>query len=94
MAEKVVEHERVTIADWPDGSRVIVDRYRTDSVAPWSAGPYEGYCGTCKDQISEEATAQDAHISLLSHLLFHAQEEIQEIHRKLARKSAVSFRNG
>jgi len=88
-----IEGETVTVADWPDGSRVTVDRYRSDVIAPWAYGQYEGYCGTCKDEV-HAADEQDARIRLLEHLLFHAFEEIQEIHRKLARKSTVSFRNG
>jgi len=92
-----IEGETVVLADWPDGSRVIVDRYRADLVAPWAYGMYEAYCGSCQEQVHEASEEATARIKLLEHLLSHAFEEIQEITRWIKNQPTLGrlrFENG
>jgi hypothetical protein len=71
-----IEHERVTLEEWADGSKIEYDQYRFDPFGPWIVSGFEAYCGECRDQIAEHIDQPAVRISLLEHLLNHLREEV------------------
>lgn len=79
------EHRRLTVEQWPDGSKIYQEQYREHPSAPWIQGSFEVYCGTCQDQVNEHPFRQDAQILHLEHALMHTQEELMRIAAVLGR---------
>lgn len=80
------EHQRMTVETWPDGSRIQLDMYREDPIAPWIYGNYEVYCGTCADKIAEvHGDSKEARIKYLEHALADIQTAL--IHRSFTARS-------
>lgn len=71
-----VEHERDVIKTWPDGSSIVVDRYRTDHMAPWIFGRVDNFCGPCCDLVGEFDDVLTAQVEILMHREEHADKEL------------------
>lgn len=67
---------RITVLEQPDGSRIEVNKYRANEVAPWISGMYDIICGQCDSNVGEIANETEARLFHLQHQLEHVQEEL------------------
>jgi hypothetical protein len=68
-----VEHEREIVEVWPDGSKIIVDKWRSDAVAPWIYGTHEVFCGRCGIPVADERDRTVAFVRYFAHAIAEMQ---------------------
>lgn len=80
-----IEHTQKVIEEWPDGSKITVDRWRYDGIGKWIYGKYEVHCGTCGKQIAECESEIAAVLKYLSHATAEMQQALMELSYRTGR---------
>jgi hypothetical protein len=81
-----IEHDTEMVEQWPDGSKITVDRWRFDPVGPWIYGNYEVHCGTCGEQIAAvHGDRNQAFIRYFAHAIHELQVAMMELSYRIGR---------
>lgn len=85
MGQSEVEHAQKVIEEWPDGSKITVDRWRYDGIGKWIYGKYEVHCGTCGKKVGEYETEPVATAKYLVHATAEVQQALMELSYRIGR---------
>lgn len=80
-----VEHAQKVIEQWPDGSKITVDRWRYDGIGKWIYGKYEIHCGTCGKKVGEYESEIAAILKYLVHATADMQQALMELSYRIGR---------
>lgn len=86
MGQSEIEHDYEMVEQWPDGSKITVDRWRFDPTGPWIYGNYEVHCGTCGNLIAAiHGDRNVAFVRYLSHAVLEMQNALMELSYRIGR---------